>query len=84
MKQSLCNNSGIMNIAMATKTPTIVISCTLKKLWISRGIYDFNFEPRELEQRILRGNLSEIEVLKLLKTIDPKAVVATVMGWNTT
>lgn len=70
----LCNNSGIMNLAMAVGTPTTVVSCTLNKLWGSTGINDVNFEPEGLEKLLEKGKADEFTTLSYLKTITPRTV----------
>lgn len=44
----VCNNSGIMNMAMATKTPQVVASCTKPEDWGALGPYDVTLYPTNL------------------------------------
>lgn len=77
-----CNNSGIMNIAIACKTPTIIISCVSKKLWGSRGIDDITFVPDKIENATKKSKFSETQIHDLLSEIKPNFVFETLKNKN--
>lgn len=76
-KLCICNNSGVMNIAMAVSSPCIVLSCTLSKLWGALGVNDVNIEPKGLQQYYETQNYRNIDdrlVKQMLDDIDVKVV----------
>lgn len=70
----VCNCSGTMNIAMACNTPTVVVSCVSTKLWGSRGKYDLNFVPENIEIQTQKNTFDQFEIQKQLTEILPQNV----------
>jgi ADP-heptose:LPS heptosyltransferase len=80
-KLCLCNNSGVMNIAMATKTPCVVVSCTLEQLWGAIGEKNTTIEPDGLKEYYLKNNFRKIDdkiVKEMLDAIEVSKVLSTI------